>query len=98
MTGCYKAGGLSIALGNNMLALRMSFALGTAVVLVILAAGPGAGRSASSAVMLRVESLSPHEVQVRVSSGPPGIWSDSARSAEPQAQIVARTPAALGVA
>ena len=69
-----------------------------AALLLVLAPGPVTKISTSSAVALRIESLSQREVRVQVTSQPAGLWLDSASVAEPQLEIVARTPAALRVA
>jgi hypothetical protein len=69
-----------------------------AALLIMLAPGPVTKTSTSSAVALRIESLSQREVRVQVTSQPAGLWLDSASAAEPQLEIVARTPAALRVA
>jgi hypothetical protein len=69
-----------------------------AALLIMLAPGPVSKPSISSAVALRIESLSQREVRVQLTSQPAGLWLDSASVVEPQLKIVARTPAALRVA
>jgi hypothetical protein len=69
-----------------------------AALLLVLAPGPVTNTSTSAAVALRIESLSQREVRVQVTSQPAGLWLDSASAAQPQPEIVARTPAALRVA
>ena len=69
-----------------------------AALLLVLAPGPVTKISTSSAVALRIESLSQREVRVQVTAQPAGLWLDSTSAAQPQPEIVARTPAALRVA
>jgi len=69
-----------------------------AALLLVLAPGPVTKISTSSAVALRIESLSQREVRVQVTAQPAGLWLDSTSAAQPQPEIVARTPAAMRVA
>lgn len=58
----------------------------------------GRAHSLPDTIGLQIESLSRLPVRVEVLSSPPGVWLDSASSADPQAQLVVRTPALMRVA
>jgi hypothetical protein len=74
---------------------------------VMLTGGSNTPRPTSPPTTLRIESLSPNEVRVKVASSPwvpdssrvpLGVWLDSATSPEPQPQLLIRTPAVVRVA
>jgi hypothetical protein len=72
---------------------------------LLLAAGsvastpPDAGSAAAPAVVsLRIESLTPTSLRVRVSAVPAGVWLDSATAEDARSELVLRTPAVLHVA
>jgi hypothetical protein len=81
--------------------------LNIAALLAVLAAGSNTTRPTSDPTRLLIESLSQHDVWVRVASSPwlpdssripLGVWLDSATSPEPSQQLLVRTPAVVRVA